>query len=441
MSYAIRVEELSKSYYIGSREAEYRTFREAITSAVAIPWNRLRSLSQLRNDSDHRPERGRIWALDNVSFEVQSGEVVGIIGRNGAGKSTLLKILSRITEPASGQIIFRGRVGSLLEVGTGFHPELTGRENIFLNGAILGMPRSEIRRKFDEIVQFAEIEKHLDTPVKRYSSGMYVRLAFAVAANLEPDILLVDEVLAVGDQAFQQKCLGRMGDVARSGRTVLLVSHNMASILNLCTKVAWLHRGRLEHFGDCEEGIARYLDVSRPTDGGDCDLTNHPNRCTEGRPMIRRLRLRDGVDTVTNQVGSGEPLQVELEIDVDGRPGDYNVHVRVEDQLGVRLFTVATILSPGGPLRLFDRDTVTCRIDQMPLCPGRYALSVSLGPSLKSVVDSVDQAAWIDVVERDFYGNGRVPHPAAGRFLVRSGWTVRGTSDVLPEMSSNFRRS
>src|SRR5215213_10002858 len=235
----IRVDDLSKLYYLGRSAAAYTTFREALVDLARVP------LRYLRRGEE--PET--LWALKNVSFEVSPGDVIGIIGRNGAGKSTLLKILSRITEPTSGRVELYGRIASLLEVGTGFHPELTGRENIFLNGSILGMTRKEIASKFDEIVAFAEVEKFIDTPVKRYSSGMYVRLAFAVAAHLEPEILIVDEVLAVGDAAFQKKCLGRMGDVARHGRTVLFVSHNMTAIRTLCRRAILLNGGRVESEG------------------------------------------------------------------------------------------------------------------------------------------------------------------------------------------------
>src|SRR6201985_1240165 len=229
---AIKVEQLGKQYQIGDREI-YETLRDAIMQKF-----------RYRREHGRRPVT-KFWALSDVSFNVGQGEVVGIIGRNGAGKSTLLKVLSRITEPSTGHIILYGRVGSLLEVGTGFHPELTGRENVFLNGAILGMRRAEIRARFDEIVEFADIERFLDTPVKRYSSGMSVRLAFAVAAHLEPEILIVDEVLAVGDAAFQRKCLGKMQDVAQHGRTVIFVSHNMPAVQSLCTRAIWLHQGRI----------------------------------------------------------------------------------------------------------------------------------------------------------------------------------------------------
>jgi lipopolysaccharide transport system ATP-binding protein len=249
----IRVENLSKQYAIGSKQEPYATFRESLINAARLPLNVIKGRSKGNGNSS-------FWALKDVSFEVKPGEVVGIIGRNGAGKSTLLKILSRITEPTAGRIELYGRVGSLLEVGTGFHPELTGRENIFLNGAILGMRREEIAKKFDEIVDFAEIEDFLDTPVKRYSSGMYTRLAFAVAANLEPEILIVDEVLAVGDAEFQKKCLGKMHEVSKEhGRTVLFVSHNMTAVQNLCTKAILLRGGQIANAGNTKDIINEYL--------------------------------------------------------------------------------------------------------------------------------------------------------------------------------------
>jgi lipopolysaccharide transport system ATP-binding protein len=254
---AIRVENLGKQYRIGAQQERYKTLRESLVGAVTGPLRRLRHPQFAR--FARNPQSEIIWALKDVSFEVKPGEVVGIIGRNGAGKSTLLKILSRITEPSEGRVELRGRVGSLLEVGTGFHQELTGRENIYLNGAILGMKRAEIERKFDEIVAFAEIDKFIDTPVKRYSSGMYVRLAFAVAAYLEPEILLVDEVLAVGDAAFQKKCLGKMGDVAKQGRTVLFVSHNMAAVQRLCGKCLVLESGRVVENSQTNQAVAMYL--------------------------------------------------------------------------------------------------------------------------------------------------------------------------------------
>lgn len=255
---AIRAEGLSKEYRIGRKANEYKTLRESITESVTSPLN---AIGRRLNRSIHgrQKELNSIWALDDVSFEVEHGDVIGIIGRNGAGKSTLLKILSRITEPTRGYADVEGRIGSLLEVGTGFHPELTGRENVFLNGAILGMTKAEIRRKFDQIVDFAAVERFLDTPIKRYSSGMHLRLAFAVAAHLEPDILLVDEVLAVGDVDFQRKCLNRMDEVAHEGRTVLFVSHNMGAVRSLCTKGIYLDQGKIQEAGDLSACIKRYF--------------------------------------------------------------------------------------------------------------------------------------------------------------------------------------
>ncbi len=261
----IRAEGLSKRYRIRSRQARYRTLREAILEVATAPARWLRTARRGSAVTDGGDDE--IWALEDVSFEVRQGEAIGIIGRNGAGKSTLLKVLSRITEPTRGRVRVAGRVGSLLEIGTGFHNELTGRENIFLNGAILGMRRSEIQRRFDEIVAFAEVEKFLDTAVKHYSSGMYMRLAFAVAAYLDPEILLVDEVLAVGDIEFQKKCLGRMGDIAHTGRTVLFVSHNMASIANLCSRALLLERGRLVAEGPAQGVVQQYLEMARSAEG------------------------------------------------------------------------------------------------------------------------------------------------------------------------------
>jgi lipopolysaccharide transport system ATP-binding protein len=247
---AINVQHLGKQYRLGGKQASYSTFRETLVNAANVPLQWLKG--------ERKKELNTFWALDDVSFEVNQGDAIGIIGRNGAGKSTLLKILSRITSPTRGRVDIYGRVGTLLEVGTGFHPELTGRENIYLNGAILGMSRVEIQRKFDEIVAFSEIERFLDTPVKHYSSGMYVRLAFAVAAHLEPEILVVDEVLAVGDAAFQKKCLGKMGDVAHEGRTVLFVSHNMNAIKRLCAKTIYLEKGQISFYGDTAEAVQNY---------------------------------------------------------------------------------------------------------------------------------------------------------------------------------------
>ncbi len=296
---ALSAEGLGKRYLIGQVRA-YRTLRETLTD----PWRRL-----FRRESIAQPKRPSIWALKDVSFEVQQGEIVGVIGRNGSGKSTLLKVLSRITEPTEGEAKIRGRVGSLLEVGTGFHPELTGRENIYLNAAILGMRRFEITRKLDQIVAFSEVEQFLDTPVKFYSSGMYMRLAFAVAAHLEPEILVVDEVLAVGDIQFQQKCMGRMGEVASGGRTVIFVSHNMSAINHLCQRCVYLDHGRVVSMGTTPEVVGRYLANER--------LASGVTRSPESGPLyaddefeVRAFFACDPAGRAQSQFKTSEPVCV-----------------------------------------------------------------------------------------------------------------------------------
>ncbi|HWZ84719.1 MAG TPA: ABC transporter ATP-binding protein, partial [Thermoanaerobaculia bacterium] len=281
---AIRVTDLGKEYRIGAKAEKYKTLRESLAALASAP-------ARLFARSSGRRSPEAIWALRNVTFEVSPGEVVGLIGRNGAGKSTLLKVLARITEPTVGLAEIHGRVGSLLEVGTGFHPELTGRENIYLNGAILGMRRAEIARKFDEIVAFSEIEQFIDTPVKKYSSGMYLRLAFAVAAHLEPEILLVDEVLAVGDAEFQKKCLGKMGDVAREGRTVLFVSHNMPAVQALCSRAILLRQGTVAIDGSTGDVLREYLGYLRSS--ASSAFENNPERRGEGAVRLTAARILD----------------------------------------------------------------------------------------------------------------------------------------------------
>ncbi len=419
---AITIENLSKRYRVGAHDASnYRTLREAVGRAVLAPWRRLRELSQLGSGGSGDPDRTH-WALRDLSLQIEPGEVVGVIGRNGAGKSTLLKILNRVTEPTSGRVTLRGRVGSLLEVGTGFHQELTGRENIYLNGAILGMSRGEIDRKFDDIVAFADISKYLDTPVKRYSSGMYVRLAFAVASHLETEILLVDEVLAVGDAAFQKRCLGRLGEVGRSGRTVLFVSHNMAAIRNLCQRVACLDQGRLDYFGDCETGIEHYASHCTPSAGGEIDLTDHPGRLGGRRPIFRTLRLINSSGVVTDQILAGEQLTLEIDYGAIPKAEAYEVVVGIDDMYGTRLFTAATY-HQDGPIPLQGGDQIRCTIDELSLAPGRYAIMLNSGVPPHKTTDTIEQAAWFEVLGSDYYGNGRAPNPQGGRFLVRSRWS------------------
>jgi lipopolysaccharide transport system ATP-binding protein len=309
MSYTtIRVENLGKRYRIGQGE-RYYALRDILARSCSAPFRWLRSWGK---DLKQAINSQYLWALKDVSFEVKQGEVVGIIGRNGAGKSTLLKILSRVTEPTAGSVDIYGRVGSLLEVGTGFHPELTGRENIYLNGAILGMRKVEIDRKFDEIVAFSEVEKFIDTPVKFYSSGMYVRLAFGVAAHLEPEILLVDEVLAVGDAQFQKKCLGKMGDIGRKGRTILLISHNMPSIINLCQRVFLLNSGKIIKEGRAIEVVQNYLEMVRSNNG---EVVWPDPVQAPGNDIVRLHAVRifqDGMEGPTSDVDISKEVRIQI---------------------------------------------------------------------------------------------------------------------------------
>jgi lipopolysaccharide transport system ATP-binding protein len=419
MKPAISVENLGKCYRVSPQRRggrDYRTLRESLTGLATAPLRRLRSTATSGAEAED------FWALKDVSFDVQPGEVVGIIGRNGAGKSTLLKILSRITKPTKGQVTINGRVGSLLEVGTGFHPELTGRENIYLNGSILGMSRSEIDRDFDAIVDFSGVERFLDTPVKRYSSGMYVRLAFAVAAYLEPEILVVDEVLAVGDAQFQAKCLGKMGEVARAGRTVLFVSHNMAAIQDLCPRIALFRGGQLHRDGAGSDVISEYLSDAKVSESGEFDLISHPARSPRSRPVLCRLSLLRPDGRAGEAFMPGAPVVVEIGIHAERIIRGPRLALAIEDAYGRRIFTVASYFT-----RLEFNDvsgdaTYRCTIPELPLGTGRYLLSVSISDRYQGLLDSLDCAAWFDVGWNNSYGNGEAYHAVYGPVLQRSQW-------------------
>ncbi len=374
--------------------------------------------------SGRQSAKDRFWALRDVSFEVEPGEVLGVIGRNGAGKSTLLKILSRITEPTRGRVEIRGRLASLLEVGTGFHPELTGRENIFLNGAILGMRRREIARKFDEIVAFAEIETFLDTPVKRYSSGMYVRLAFAVAAHLEPDILLVDEVLAVGDAEFQKRCLGKMGEVRGEGRTVVFVSHNMAAISALSTRGLLLDHGASRFAGSIEQTIREYLRGAPMATGGQIDLREHPFRRRESAVLLEGIVLRTAEGAAAGVHRCGKPLVIELQLASRAHLREPQFGIGFDDSMGNRVFSVATYLSSSSLPELRGPARVQCVIDDLPLAPAVYTLSLSAGDRGQPLLDAIDHAVGVEVVAADFYGGGILPSTMLGHTLIRSRWNA-----------------
>ena len=409
----IIVDEVGKMYRLGAKGRVRPTFRESLVSAVS---------SSFRQRHKENPVAEPFWALRGVSFEVHRGQMVGLIGRNGAGKSTLLKILSRITEPTEGSARIRGRLASLLEVGTGFHAELTGRENVYLNGSILGMTKAEIDRKFDEIVAFAEVERFLDTQVKYYSSGMYVRLAFAVAAHLEPNILVIDEVLAVGDAAFQKKCLGRMEEVTKEGRTVLFVSHNTAAIANLCDRVILLERGSVEFDGGVDEGLLRYVDNVSSDSGGDMDLTSHPSRRTSCLPLLKRVRLLDAAGEPRSCFFSGDPMTIELTYDPIRPLVDPQFGIGFDDWMGTRIFSLATYLSDSQLPPLPERSRVTCSIDSLNLAPGHYVLSLSAGTNGETLVDNLVHAISFNVEAGDFYGNGRIGSRDLGIVHVRSRW-------------------
>jgi lipopolysaccharide transport system ATP-binding protein len=414
----IRIEQLSKSYRIAHnrQRGPYRTLREALGELASAPLRRLRGMQ------DDRIEE--FWALNDVNLEVQQGEVVGIIGRNGAGKSTLLKIVSRITAPTHGRAELRGRVGSLLEVGTGFHPELTGRENIFLNGSILGMSRREIRRKFDEIVDFSGVEKFLDTPVKRYSSGMYVRLAFAVAAHLDPEILIVDEVLAVGDAEFQKKCLGKMKDIGNGGRTVLFVSHSMGAVENLCSRVVVLKQGSISFAGQVSDGIEFYVSEMSRRAGGFIDLGHHPARRRGSIPLLKGVRFIDAAERERTCFATGETMTIELTVDPLTSIESPQFGIGVDDWMGTRVFSLATFLSDSVVPPIKDRCVIRCTVDVLPLVAGHYSLSLSAGSGCDLLMDAIDNAVELEVQGSDFYGNGRAQNPSLGRVAVRSAWSA-----------------
>jgi lipopolysaccharide transport system ATP-binding protein len=423
MSAAISVENIGKRYQITHENvrAGYKTLRESINSAAGGLWDRLRG----RPRTETREE---FWALNDVSFRVEPGEVVGIIGRNGAGKSTLLKILSRIMPPTTGQTVLRGRVGSLLEVGTGFHPELTGRENVFLNGAILGMSRKEVIRKFDEIVAFAEVERFLDTPVKRYSSGMYVRLAFAVAAHLEPEILIVDEVLAVGDAAFQEKCLGKMQCAASNGRTVLYVSHNMASIQQLCERTIWMQSGRVAADGPSQEVVGSYLSHGRKM--VDVSVRDWPDRVTNGQARIVKLEAMDLHTGTMGSVAFGGTLRVTMNVDLMDSILDPQFGLFFHSKLGEPQLDVRSTHSGVRLGSVSGRIAMQVQVENVGLYPGEYFISPWIADAAGRVdLDWVKQCSSLRVDPALIGGHVVRLNPQYGKYWVRSVWEVEPCID------------
>ena len=399
----IRVDGLGKQYRLGAR-GRYQTLRERINGLAAAPWRWLRNGG--KRPSDENGSDNRFWALKDISFNVRRGEAIGIIGRNGAGKSTLLKILSRVTEPTEGEADIHGRVGSLLEVGTGFHPELTGRENVYLNGTILGMRRAEIGRKFDEIVQFAEVEKFLDTPVKYYSSGMYTRLAFAVAAYLDPEILMVDEVLAVGDAQFQKKCLGKMGDVARGGRTVLFVSHQLGQIRAFCSRCVLLEGGRIVETGSAGRVIERYLSSGFRYADLDVNLTNGRRGVPVAGARLTRLIVNGGKPPT-----HAEPFELHFTYRADAFVDEAVVGFGFATLDGLRLYSVDSDLADARfRFEAGSSGTVSLRLDHLPLQPGLYALDVGIRSGDLAPVDYLPGCIQIEVL----------PGPSTPSSIIRS---------------------
>jgi lipopolysaccharide transport system ATP-binding protein len=420
----IRVENLSKKYLLDHQQigrSNYKSIRETWTNGMISLGKKI--LNSPSNKA-FNPSREEFWALEDVSFEIRQGDRVGIIGRNGAGKSTLLKVLSRITEPTKGRIGIKGRIASLLEVGTGFHPELTGRENIFLNGAILGMSQVEIKRKFDEIVDFAEVEKFLDTPVKRYSSGMYVRLAFAVAAHLEPEILIVDEVLAVGDTQFQKKCLGKMEAAGKEGRTVLLVSHTMSAIQALCDRGIVLQSGRVQVDGSTDEAIDTYLETGCAI-AQEVPIGQRKDRSGSGKIKIIDTRIIDsrGVQVSCIQSGGDYCFEIDCFNQTDTKLSNIILSFDIFDErdniallFRTNFTNEAISMAPG----LY---CVKCQIQDLPITLGIYRTSIFASHADQEILDYVKDASSFSVEGGDFFGTGSSGLPSHCKILTKADWS------------------
>ncbi len=404
----ISVRNISKVYRLG--EIGVTSLREEIGNSLSKLKRKFTSnQSQLTND--YSEAAGDFWALKDISFDVHPGEVVGIIGKNGAGKSTLLKVISRITEPTSGEIRLRGRIAALLEVGTGFHPELTGRENIYLNGTILGMKKREIDTKLDEIIDFSGIEKHIDTPVKRYSSGMNVRLGFAVAAHLEPEILIVDEVLAVGDAEFQKKCLGKMQDVAGHGRTVLFVSHNMAAVSQLCPHTIVLERGEIINFGESQTVINSYMQTTMP-DGSNFS----------GNGIFRGAAVVDANHQQINSITCGDVLRLKLRLAKKIDLKREIIGVGINDSSGTRITTLSTSFS-NNQVTASEGESIICETEPLKLAAGQYSLKVALATDHEQI-EAIENALRLTINESNVFGSGKLPSAQQGIILTKSKWIM-----------------
>ena len=417
---AIKVENLGKKYILRHQQHEqYIALRDVISNGVQSLVKSLKSRKTRQN-----PTQEEFWALKNMSFEIEQGDKVGIIGRNGAGKSTLLKVLSRITEPTTGSIRIKGRISSLLEVGTGFHPELTGRENIFLNGAILGMHKAEIQRKFDEIVDFAEVEKFLDTPVKQYSSGMYVKLAFAVAAHMEPEILIVDEVLAVGDSAFQKKCLGKMEDVGNDGRTILFVSHNMSTIQKLCSTGLFLQSGEILFQGEIKKTIDLYLDSNKQMIKSE-NLRERKYRQGTGRVKIVNFYIINRWGERQEILSPGEDYTFVMEYETsksDDRLNDVIGSIGISDNKGEIVFLLRSNFTNQNFNIHQQFGKIECHIKDLHLTIGTYTSMLFLSHREVEILDFIENATEIIIENGDFFGTGSIGLPSHCKVLTRAEW-------------------
>lgn len=425
MAPIIEVKHLSKQYALGETgSSTYGSLRELLSQGLL---NRFKRWAGFSPDSNQKKQSNSFWALRDVSFEVEKGDTVAIIGSNGAGKSTLLKILSRITDPTKGYAKVRGQVASLLEVGTGFHPELTGRENIFLNGAIMGMRKSEIQAKLDEIIAFSGISKFLDTPVKRYSSGMYVRLAFAIAAHLEPEILIVDEVLAVGDVAFQKKCLGKMAEATRHARTVLFVSHNLAAVEALCKKGIVLNQGQVVFNGAANAAVEYYLSnlvgLETPSGSHIIDLNGSAGRPAKYRPILKKLELyTEGDQPFFGELRVGKSLKAVIHLHFEESCTAFDPFLNIMTHSGQLICTACSAYEPSRIHQECVGDTsFVCEIPCLPLVPGEYRIDVGLYVSGVET-DLVEDVARLTVSKSDFYGTGVVP--TRGVFLLQNQWSM-----------------
>ncbi|GAB5414322.1 MAG: ABC transporter ATP-binding protein [Congregibacter sp.] len=419
---AISVEGLSKAYRLGVKEDKPETLVQALGSTLTAPLRNFRRLRRLDTFESNDDSEGLLWALKDVSFQVEQGEVVGFVGRNGAGKSTLLKILSRIAEPTSGRVEINGRVSSLLEVGTGFHQELTGRENVYMNGTILGMKKSEIDAKFDEIVEFSGVERFLDTPVKRYSSGMKVRLAFSVAAHLEPEILIVDEVLAVGDADFQKKCLGKMQDLSGGGRTVLFVSHNMGAVQSLCSRALALRSGGIVDDGVPASVVSSYLALTKQSQE-ERFAEDNPEREGTGGARFEMVTMCDENDIDLKQCLSGDDLRLVFQYRVSAQLDGLALRLAVVTDTGIPVFNISSDLNDFGAPQAPGLHNVECFIPRFQLVEGAYRINVRILDG-ETTLDFIPGAIVFDVIGNSFFESKRKPIKGSGFFCIDHVWSA-----------------